>query len=191
MYSFPVGHPIIFLGDDPTCPQVASVFGLIKCVVLAPPKLYFPVLPLHLLGKNMFVLCRRCAIETQQSSCKHSEKDRSFTGTYTSNELQLALEMGYKVLKVIEIWHWPKSTKYNTETKKGGLWTDYINHFLKKKQEASGYPPGCNTDAEKDAYIERYYAEEGIRLDKAKICYNETKRTTSKLNLNSLWVINF
>lgn len=139
----------------------------------------------------MFVLCRRCAIETQQASCKHSEKDRSFTGTYTSNELQLALEMGYKVLKIIEIWHWPKTTMYNPETKKGGLWTDYINHFLKKKQEASGYPQGCNTEAEKDAYIERYYREEGIRLDKSKICYNETKRTTSKLNLNSLWVLNF
>jgi hypothetical protein len=35
---------------------------------------------------------------------------------------------------------------------------------LQKKQEASGFPDNCKTDAEKKAYIDDYYKNEGLNL---------------------------
>ena len=86
----------------------------------------------------MFALCRTCAQECQQTSmCHHTDEKRIFTGTWVSLELNLALEMGYKVVKIHEGWHFPD--------KKERLFRGYIDMFLKKKQEASGWPGWCQT----------------------------------------------
>ena len=57
--------------------------------------------------------------------------------------------------------------------------------MLKIKQEASGYPSWVKSDADKDNYIEEYYAREGIKLDKSKILPNSGLKALSKLLLNS------
>lgn len=36
-----------------------------------------------------------------------------------------------------------KTSQYNTEEHKGGLFTYYVNTFLKVKQESSGWPSDC------------------------------------------------
>ena len=59
--------------------------------------------------------------------------------------------------------------------------------YLKRKQEASGYPKHCVTDEQKQRYIDEYYEHEGIRLDPNKIEYNPGLRWLAKLMLNSLW----
>ena len=51
---------------------------------------------------------------------------------------------------------------YNTGKKSGGLFTQYINTFLKLKQQASGYPSEIQTECEKDKYIAEYFEHEGI-----------------------------
>ena len=66
---------------------------------------------------------------------------------------------------------------------------DYVNTFLKIKQEASGYPKDCVTEEQKQAYIEDYYDHEGIHLDPEKINYNPGLRSLAKLMLNSFWGI--
>jgi hypothetical protein len=96
-------HPIVYLGDDRRCPDLTDVFGLVKCRVLAPQKLFSPVLPFHLDGKNMFFLCIECAHAQNQDTCRHLDADRSFVGTWVSTELNLAIVKGYRVLKVIEV----------------------------------------------------------------------------------------
>ena len=48
-----------------------------------------------------------------------------------------SLKLGYKVVKINEIWHFPSNEKYNKTDKSGGLFTDYVNTFLGIKQEAS------------------------------------------------------
>ena len=58
---------------------------------------------------------------------------------------------------------------------------------MKFQVEASGWPPGVETDEQKDAYIQRYYEKEGIRLDKNRIEVNHGLRTIAKLTLNSFW----
>ena len=53
--KYPSQHPIQQL--HPNCPHPNDFEGLIKCKVLPPDNLYHPVLPLHMHGKLMFVLC--------------------------------------------------------------------------------------------------------------------------------------
>ena len=90
-----------------------------------------------------------------------------------------AIEKGYQILKIHEVWHFPVHTDE--------LFKEYVNTFLKIKQEASGYPKDCVTEEQKQAYIEEYYEHEGIRLDPEKIEYNPGLRSLAKLMLNSLW----
>jgi len=59
--------------------------------------------------------------------------------------------------------------------------------FLKYKEEASGFPDGIVTEEEKDNYINKFYKQEGIILDKDKISYNPGIRSVMKLLLNSFW----
>ena len=49
--------------------------------------------------------------------------------------------------------------------KEGGLFTKYINTFLKLKQESSGYPQNVTSEKERQEYIDNYFNHEGIMLD--------------------------
>ena len=91
----------------------------------------------------------------------------------------MALSRGYRLLKVHEIWHFEKTSRT--------LFRDYINMFQKLKQEASGWPPGCNTVEQRQAFLRSYEEHEGIRLDYELVVYNPQRRQTSKYSLNVLW----
>ena len=95
--------------------------------------------------------------------------------------------MGYKILQVHEVLHWQKSEVYDPVNKEGGLFTGYINTFLKLKQQSSGFPGHVKTNEEKDLYIEKYYDHEGIHLEKKLIQKNPGLRSLSKLALNSFY----
>ncbi len=86
-------------------------------------------------------------------------------GTWLTDEVKKAVEKGYKVLRIYEIWHFDKISKYDPVSKAGGLFTEYVNTFLKLKQEASGWSDWVKTEADRMKYIELYYQKEGIRLD--------------------------
>ena len=96
-------------------------------------------------------------------------------------EIDKALELGYLVLHVFEIYHFPKTAKYDGKDPKTGLYTEYIDFFLKMKIEASGYPKRCVTDQQKADYIEEIWVREKIRLDPNNIEYNAAKRSAAKL----------
>ncbi|KAL6419605.1 hypothetical protein ACFW04_013693 [Cataglyphis niger] len=59
---------------------------------------------------------------------------------------------------------------------RGGLFAEYINTFLKFKQEASGWPSECG---END--------DDGIVLDRCNVARNPGLRSVVKLCLNSFW----
>ena len=67
------------------------------------------------------------------------------------------------------------------------MFTDYINQALKEKQEASGFPPNCISDEAKEKYIQDYYENEGIKLDKNNIEFNPGRRAVAKVKANSQW----
>ena len=110
-----------------------SWYGLIKCKVVPPKGLYYPVLPQRIkvdsYEKLVFTLCKACAETRNQNRCKHSHNKRSFIGTWTTDEINKALEKGYKVIRTYEVWHFDKSTD--------DLFKGYIRRFMKIKLESS------------------------------------------------------
>ncbi|KAK4885665.1 hypothetical protein RN001_001936 [Aquatica leii] len=185
--KYPVGHPKIHVGND-VCKflPLDYVEGIIKCTILPPSNLYHPVLPCRMHGKLMFILCRMCGETMSYNDCRHSDDERKFTGTYVADELREALSQGYKVLDILEIWEY-EIAQYSKENRSGGLFTSYVNNFLKLKQECSGWPSWCVDDETKDRYVTEYLEREGIALDKSNISVNPGMRYIAKLCLNSFW----
>lgn len=179
-------HPNIYLNDECDKVDLDKFHGLIKCRVLPPNQLYLPVLPAHINGKLVFALCQQCATLEENESCMHSDTDREIIGTWGASELRLAISKGYKVSKIYEIYEY-KDTQYDSVTKSGGLFAEYVNNFLKLKVEASGFPDWCKNDELQDKYIKEFYEREGVQLEKKNIRKNAGLRSLAKLMLNSFW----
>ena len=181
--TYPVGHPEILV--NPTNQDIGSYFGIAKVKILPPPHLYHPVLPVHIGGKLMFPLCTQCVKEelekqwlTRTAVCTHTAEERCITGTWCTPELQKAVDLGYKILKIHEVWH------FSENQRKEGLFADYVNKWLKNKTEASGWPKNCTTEAAKSEYINAYYDREGVQLEPAKVAKNGGRKQVAKLMLN-------
>jgi len=111
--------------------------------------------------------------------CHHSDDQRMLRWTWCTPELCKAVEMGYVIEKIHEVWHFKKRQK--------GLFADYVNTWLKIKQESAGYPAWCNTTEDKTSYVDQYQQKEGIALDPTMIQKNPGRKATAKLMLNSFW----
>ncbi|KAJ8909767.1 hypothetical protein NQ315_007964, partial [Exocentrus adspersus] len=85
-------------------------------------------------------------------SCRHDEEERALVGTWVMDEVNKALEMGYLMLKVYEVWSY-KIDQFDKATKIGGLFTSMMNKFVEVKQQASDWPQHCRTEEEKNRYI--------------------------------------
>ena len=182
--KYPVGHPTIITKDFK---DISEYFGFAVVKILPPRKLFFPVLPFRSCGKLKFPLCSRCAELELLTPCVCTDEQRCLTGTYCTVELNKAISKGYRMITLYEVYHYEESSQYDPVTKKGGLFTDYVNTFLKEKTEASGYPQSCITDADKASYVERFYKKENVRLDPTKILKNSGRRATAKFSLNAFW----
>ncbi|KAG5873201.1 hypothetical protein JTB14_013361 [Gonioctena quinquepunctata] len=62
-----------------------------------------------------------------------------------------------------------------------------MNRFIKIKQESSDWLSNCQTQAEKDRYIDRFLERENITLDFSKVIDNPGLRSLANLILNSFW----
>ena len=178
--EYPVGHPV-FIHDVPP-EELSRYFGIAQCVVLPPRNLYHPVLPYRYAEKLTFPLCGSC-VRDQMSlkltekvpACCHDDHDRVLRGTWCIPELLKAQEMGYEILAIDELWHFPQ-TKHE-------LFADYVNQWLKLKEEASWN----GSDADKQDHIRDYQQHEGILLDADSMKYNPGLRSLAKIMLNSMW----
>ena len=181
--TYPVGHPHII--TQPADQRIYSYFGLALVDILPPPGLYHPVLPVRYNGKLTFPLCRSC-VEAEQAKpmlqrthyCVHSDAERMLRGTWCTPEIEKAVEKGYVLIKIHEVWHFPESQR------KTGLFAEYVDKWLRLKQESAGWPSWCQTLEQKREYILDYEEKEGIRLDVAKIAKNPGRKATAKLMLN-------
>ena len=163
------------------------VEGLLKCLVLPPRDLYIPVLPYRSRsGKLTFPLCRSCVEDGLTPPCLHEdEAERALMGTWTTAELDKAVELGYRILDKYEAWHYDRVRQYDPSTRSGGVWSEFIDSWMRLKIEASGYPRDVGDDVDaRAAYIRRVYEREGVKLDPLKIERNEGLRTLAKLILN-------
>ena len=182
---YPVGHPVIIHEPGPT--DISSYFGLVKCNILPPYGLYHPVLPYRSGGKLTFPLCRTHVEQDQPKPltersyrCRHTDAQRCLVDTWPTPEMQEAINRGYRIQHVYEVWHFPRNS--NT------MFSSYVDTFLKIKQEASGWPEWVGDDADKRRqYLDDYKAKEGIQLDPDKIDKNPGRRSLAKMMLNSFW----
>ena len=181
-----IGHRQII--TQPVNQSLGSYFGIATVDILLPAGLFLPVLPVRSGQKLTFPLCCSCVQEEQTKPmltrthyCHHSDADRTLRGTWCTPELVKAVEKGYTLVKIHEVWH------FAPEESRTGLFKDYVNTWLKIKQESAGSPSWCQTVEQKRGYIIRYQERKGIRLDIASIAKNPGRKATAKLMLNSLW----
>ena len=126
--KYVVGHPVVATENFR---KLDTYEGLVKCKVIPPRGLFLPVLPQKVNDKLVFALCRTCASTQQQEKCNHTDEERALTGTWVTDELKKAVQKGYVVVQMYEVWHWSKVEQYDPKRKAGGLFTDYVNTFLK------------------------------------------------------------
>jgi hypothetical protein len=136
----------------------------------------------------MFPLCRTCADNLQQEPCHHSDAERTLHGTWVTLELEKALEKGYKLVRIDEVWHFPEHTEWTVQ---GLYWclpqnqargkvlalSSHVRYYYPSHHQclrfllfpslflASCFPPECDTDEKKGQYIVDYAAKEGIQLN--------------------------
>lgn len=70
---------------------------------------------------------------------------------YTTPELLKVVERDYKILKIYEVWHYPKFAD---------LFSSFINTFMAAKVKNSGWPKSVKTVDEKPAYFARLFARD-------------------------------
>ena len=181
--TYPVGHPEII--TQPVDQSINSYFGLALVDILPPTGLYHPVLPVRCGGKLTFPLCASCVKQQQAKPmlsrshyCPHSDDERTLRGTWCTPELLKAVEKGYIIVKIHEVWNFPE------QQRRRGLFADYINTWLKVKQEAARWPSWCTNNEQKREYVMNYEEREGIRLNIAGIGKNPGRKATAKLMLN-------
>jgi hypothetical protein len=103
-----------------------------------------------------------------------SDAERALTGTWVIDEVRLAVQKGYKILEIFEVYVYT-ATQYDPKTGHSGLFVEYINTFLKIKVEASGFPDWFRTSDDEDIYVQAFSESEGICLDKDGIKFNAAR----------------
>jgi hypothetical protein len=173
-YKIPVDHPKVHVGD--ACNDIdrcINMEGMIKCELLPSKDLYHPVLPFRHDHKLLIFLCRSCVSQHNFSDkFGHvSDRENAFTGTWMIDEMRLAVQKGYRIREIFEVYEYAV-TQYDPQTGDGGLFVRYINTFLKLKSQASGYPGWVRTPDDEDRYVQAFWDCEGICLDKNLMSHN-------------------
>lgn len=71
----------------------------------------------------MFTLCRTCsAINSQEGECNLGNEQRALTGVWPIPAFTLALEKGYKVAKITEVWHFNKDCPNSKAPPNAQIW---------------------------------------------------------------------
>jgi hypothetical protein len=154
--------------------------GLIKVKVVPPKGLYIPILPIRIPDDKhkrlLLTLCPKCPKKFEgdqvtkvfdRYDCPHTDEERSFTTTTTTVELVEALRRGYKVKAFYRAWHYENWTTDETNS-----FRDYVRQFIKMKVENSALPEELKTEADIEAWIEKY-RKHGIIIDITKVKLNK------------------
>ncbi|WAR09598.1 hypothetical protein MAR_034674 [Mya arenaria] len=110
-----------------------------------------------------------------QGSCNHTRDERAFVGTWAKGELKTALDHGYQLVTIYEIWHFDDISHM---TQKQNL-VDY----LRIKQEASGWPEWCTDEGTKQMYIQQYLTKKAFGWNSITL----RLMSLAMLMLNSFW----
>lgn len=114
--TYPVRFPEIIY--NPADQNIFHYFGIAQVDILAPERLFLPVLPIREGGKLTFPLCRSCVREEMakqlpewSNMCGHTREQRMLRVTWCTPELQKAVEKGYQIEKIHEVWHFKEENR--------------------------------------------------------------------------------
>ena len=130
---YPVQEPKILTSDFA---DISSYFAIEKKFLLQ--RIVSPCSANQINRKLLFTLCRTCAEKQNQENCKCNAEKRCLLGTWCTHEIKKAIGKGYTIMKIYEVYHWDETSQFNIDSGDSGLFSEYINVFLKIKQEASG-----------------------------------------------------
>ena len=184
---FPVGDHSIMINQDDILKFVDQEMkkkeekkcGFIKCDILPPRNIFFPVLPTKIDEKLLFVLCFECGkLKDHSKKCQHSEEERMLCGTWCLHEIYEAIRQGYVIKKTSELIYYEKKMK---------IFEKFISKFFVLKTQYSGLKN--DTEIEKEELSCYLLKEFGIYVKPCDISSdrNEAMRYVMKLILNSLW----
>lgn len=174
--QLPLGKPIHMIGEnierirlDPMHPN--RYFGFVKCHVTPNKKDLLGLLP-----------------KRDEESGRLFFPVTPMKGCWFTEEIYLAMQNGYIIDEVYEIYHWDERNRSDQHIR------PYVDYFFRMKQEAEGWKKlGASSDdpteEEKDEIVERLFIQNGRlgRIRKEKVKYNPVLRALAKLYLNSLW----
>ena len=125
--------------------------------------------------KLIFTFCTKCFDEKCNNST-HNDEERALLGTWTTDEVSKALEKGYLIKKIYEVWHFKE--------KSNNLFKEYVKDFMKIKLETSPWENDFSTVQD---YITSIKNCLDINVEPENIVPNPGKRAVAKICLNSLW----
>ncbi len=153
--EYPIGVGRYIKSDFET---VNNYFGFVYCKVTPPKGLHIPILPHHNEkdGKLVFDLAPKI-------------------GTWFTGELQNAINNGYVVEEIYQIYHYDQ---HDTS-----LFKEFVTTFgsIKTENQIKTAEEG------KNALLENETSRLRLELDETKFCYNPGLRFITKIVLNSLW----
>ena len=181
--DLPIGYPeIIFNAEDIDNNRFYSshpdpYFGFARVRILPNDKDFIGILP-----------------SREDDRLKYTLHEKE--GCWSIEFIKLALERGYKLLKVYEVWHWGPLTRSNTAMR------GYMQYFLRMKQAAEGWvkmgqdlyseaelADGVRTAEMENAICDYIYKQNGdmARPIPTHVEKNPVKRQLAKIFLNCLW----
>ena len=107
--EYSVRFPLIY--TNPRDQDISHYFEVAKVDILPPERLLHPILPYRAGGKLTFSLCAACVKEEQDKPwlertniCSHTDKERTLRGIWATIEIQKAVELGYRLLKIHDVF---------------------------------------------------------------------------------------
>lgn len=188
-WPMPVGRCNIIKFPAVTILDRLDKCGIIKCCVLPPRQLYAPFLGHKVpsfLGNQIYEviygLCRTCMEERHCHDCHHSDEERQFIGTWTLHEIYYAIELGYQITFITELWEY--------EGKTNTLFREFITPFVVSKilSKRKGIVNEQNEFTEIGLQVKRYIEElTGNECTPNQFQDKPALRTISKLMMNSFY----
>ena len=178
--TVPFGHPVIYFGGtcDPErlkADHPDRYFGYLRCFVRLNPRCVLGLLPSRRESEKGGTERLVFSLEPQE-------------GTWFSEEIYLAMENGYEVTELYEVYHFPPDRRTNE------YFRGYMSFFLRIKQESEGWvKAGASsetpTEEEKERIIENLFVQNGsmARMRKENVGINLVLRALAKVYLNCLW----
>lgn len=177
----------IYIDDLIKCQELFDsnqLEGVLKCSILPPDRLYVPVLNLKFDDEHycLPVLCFTCAwdfcfTENKHTRCEHSDEERTLHGEWHIDEIKLAIEQGYKLIKIHSAIH--------HERTRTDIFTDYMEVLTAFKTQASGFPD--EYIGREEEFIDEYLKKTGTLLNKEDIIKNPGLKEIAKSLTTSLW----